>query len=155
MTTVNDKYACTFVIDRSQWQICVHICHWPRSMTNMHWNWVWFKHNSLHICHWPLLSGCKCKKVSKHFCHWPQSMTNMQWKWVWFRLSKCTFVIDHGQWQICIKTECDLNTIACTFVIDHGQWQICIKSEFDLDSVDAHLSLTTINDKYALKLSVI
>ena len=35
LTGVNDTYACISVIDRGQWQSCMHKCHWPWSMTKM------------------------------------------------------------------------------------------------------------------------
>ena len=72
-------------------------------MTNMHGHWVWFKLSSLHICHWPPYKELQ-KSLGLGIC-----------------------VIDQSQWQICIATECDLNSVACIFVIDHSQWQICIE----------------------------
>ena len=132
---------CIFVIDHSQWQMCMdsecdlHPVSAYLSLTIVNDKYalhcVWFRLSNLHICHWLLLSGCKSEKVSKHICHWSQSMTNVHGQWVWFRLSECIFVIDHSQWQMCMDSECDL------------------------DSVSAYLSLTIVNDKCAWTVSVI
>ena len=96
-----------------------------------------------------------CRHSSLHICYWSQSMTNVHCQWVWFTPSERIFVIDHSQWQICLNTECDSDSVACIFVIDRSQWQMCMDSEFDLDSVSEYLSLTTVNNKYAWTLSLI
>ena len=89
-------------------------------MTNMHCHWVRFKLSCLHICHWP-----PHKELQKS-------------------LGLGIFVIDCSQWQICMATECDLNSVACIFVIDRPI-RNCKKAW-----VSAYVSLTKVNDKYAL-----
>ena len=93
-------------------------------------------------------------------------MTNVHAHWVWFKLKECIFVIDRPYTDPIVKG-------LRIFVIDHSQWQMCMNTVCDLNSVSAYLSLTApkrvqirkgveaflsltvVNDKYALKLSVI
>ena len=130
-----------FVIDRGQWQICMNTefdldsvsAYLSLIAVNDKYAWT--------------LTLIQTQWV--HICHWSQSMTNVHWQWVWFRLSECIIVIDRFPKETWFSLRLGI------FVIDRGQWQICMNTEFDLDSVSAYLSLIAVNDKCAGTLSVI
>ena len=146
-------------------------------MTNMHERWLWFRLSNLHICHWPL----SMTNVHGHWVWFRLSecifvIDHSQWQIcivTVFDLNPvaCIFVIDQIPKRHCLDLSRD--TLLCIFVIDHSQWQMCMNTVCDLNSVSAYLSLTApkrvqirkgveaflsltvVNDKYALKLSVI
>ena len=129
-----------YVIDHSQWQMCKNTVFDLDSV-------------SAYLSLTMVNDKCGCtlsliKTQWVHICHWSQSMTNVHEHCVWFRLSECIFVIDRPYTDSIVKG-------LRIYVIDHSQWQMCMNTVCDLDSVSASLSFIAVNDKCARTLSVI
>ena len=74
-----------------------------------------------------------CRHPTVHICHWPRSMTNVHEHCVWFRLSECIFVIDHGQWQICMSSVCDLDSVSAYLSLTRslrGTHKTCVDTTY-------------------------
>ena len=87
------------------------------------------------------LTESKSHSLSMHICHWLRSMTNVHEHCVWFRLSECIFVIDHGQWQMCMNSVCDLDSVSAYLSLTRslrGTHKTCVDTPYC-----AYLSLTT------------
>ena len=131
---------CIFVIDHSQWQMCIVTVFDLNPVACIFVIDQIPKRHCLDLSRDTLL----CIFVIDH-SQW-QICMNAECD---LDSVTCIFVIDHSQWQMCMDTECDLNSVSAYLSLTDSL------RRRDSACVSAYLSLTVVNDKCAWTLSVI